>query len=75
VGAGGNVGAVLAGFLFKSSEISYRESLFIIGIAVSVVSVVSLVLSLSKKTAEELRAPQPVLEPVLKESYVYAEKV
>jgi len=31
VGAGGNVGAVMAGFLFKSETISYRESLFIIG--------------------------------------------
>ena len=68
VGAGGNVGAVLAGFLFKSEIISYRESLFIIGIAVSVVSVISLVLSLSKKTTEEfsasrqLRAHEPVLE-------------
>ena len=59
VGAGGNVGAVLAGFLFKSSEISYRESLFIIGIAVSVVSVISLMLSVSKKTTEELLSPQP----------------
>lgn len=75
VGAGGNVGAVLAGFLFKSSEVSYRESLFIIGIAVSVVSVISLVLSVSKRTAEELRTPLPHVEPVLKESYAYAEKV
>jgi len=66
VGAGGNVGAVLAGFLFKSETISYRESLFIIGIAVTVVSVISLLLSLSKKTKEEfLHAefqPKPVLE-------------
>jgi NNP family nitrate/nitrite transporter-like MFS transporter len=44
VGAGGNVGAVLAGFLFTSNEVSYRESLFTIGIAVTVVSVVSLLL-------------------------------
>ena len=75
VGAGGNVGAVLAGFLFKSSEISYRESLFIIGIAVSVVSVISLVLSLSKKTTGELLTPEPGREPALKEALVYAEKV
>src|SRR5258708_8787434 len=53
VGAGGNVGAVMAGFLFKSSEISYRESLFIIGVAVIVVSVISLLLSLSKTIAQE----------------------
>jgi NNP family nitrate/nitrite transporter-like MFS transporter len=68
VGAGGNVGAVLAGFLFKSSEISYRESLFIIGIAVSVVSVISLLLSLSKKTKGELLTPQTGHEPALKEA-------
>jgi MFS transporter, NNP family, nitrate/nitrite transporter len=74
VGAGGNVGAVLAGFLFKSSEISYRESLFIIGIVVSVVSVISLLLSLSKKTTGELLTPEPG-EPALKEALVYAEKV
>jgi len=75
VGAGGNVGAVLAGFLFKSSEISYRESLFIIGIAVSVVSVISLLLSVSKKTTEELLTPQAGHEPALKEALVYADKV
>ena len=75
VGAGGNVGAVLAGFLFKSSEISYRESLFIIGIVVLVVSLVSLLLSLSKKTTGELLTAQPGHEPALKEALVYAEKI
>ncbi len=74
VGAGGNVGAVLAGFLFKSGDISYRESLFIIGIAVSVVSVVSLLVSRFGNTMEESRTPQPRHEPTLKEAYVYAEK-
>jgi NNP family nitrate/nitrite transporter-like MFS transporter len=51
VGAGGNVGAVLAGFLFKSETISYRESLFIIGIVVSVVAVVAFVLATVQRTA------------------------
>ncbi|GAB3508365.1 MFS transporter [Spirosoma knui] len=37
VGAGGNVGAVLAGFLFKSSTISYSEAFIYIGVAVAVV--------------------------------------
>lgn len=60
VGAGGNVGAVLAGFLFKSESISYRESLFYIGIAVAAVSVLSLVLTLSKKTRDEARVPSLV---------------
>ena len=75
VGAGGNVGAVLAGFLFKSNEISYRESLFIIGIVVLVVSLISLLLSLSKKTTGELLAAQPGHEPALKEALVYVEKI
>lgn len=67
VGAGGNVGAVLAGFLFKSETISYKESLFIIGIAVTVVSVISLLLSLSKKTKEEFLHPEFQPQPVLEE--------
>ena len=68
VGAGGNVGAVLAGFLFKSETISYRESLFIIGIAVTVVSVISLLLSLSKKTKEEFLHPEFQQQRVLEEA-------
>jgi len=63
VGAGGNVGAVLAGFLFKSESLSYRESLFIIGLAVVLVSVISFVISLPKKSVEE------VLNPELKPGY------
>lgn len=48
VGAGGNVGAVLAGFLFASNDLSYRQSLFIIGIAVAVISVLSLLMGIFK---------------------------
>jgi MFS transporter, NNP family, nitrate/nitrite transporter len=73
VGAGGNVGAVLAGFLFKS-EYSYRESLFIIGIAVTVVSIISLLVSMSKKSAEEILSPSLAPQPELKEALVYVEK-
>ena len=65
VGAGGNVGAVLAGFLFKSEELSYRESLFIIGIAVIAVSAVSFLLSLPKSMKEELLQPELSPEPIL----------
>lgn len=68
VGAGGNVGAVMAGFLFKSETISYRESLFIIGVVVIAVSVVALLLSLSKKTTQEFLHPQAT--PVLQEAIV-----
>jgi MFS transporter, NNP family, nitrate/nitrite transporter len=58
VGAGGNVGAVLAGMLFTSEELSYRESLFIIGITVIVVSVISFLLSLPKKSADAILHPE-----------------
>ncbi|MBL0744775.1 MFS transporter [Chryseolinea lacunae] len=65
VGAGGNVGAVLAGFLFKSEGLSYRESLFIIGVAVVAVSVISFLLSLPKETVEVQNAElQPAYEKV-----------
>jgi NNP family nitrate/nitrite transporter-like MFS transporter len=58
VGAGGNVGAVLAGMLFTSEDLSYRESLFIIGITVIVVSVISFLLSLPKPAAENALLPE-----------------
>jgi nitrate/nitrite transporter NarK len=73
VGAGGNVGAVLAGFLFTSETISYRESLFTIGIAVILVAFISLALSASKTTSPDAAhveaKPKLVLkEPVLGEA-------
>ncbi len=45
VGAGGNVGAVLAGFLFTSEELSYRDSFFVIGMCVVGVSFIAFLLS------------------------------
>jgi MFS transporter, NNP family, nitrate/nitrite transporter len=67
VGAGGNVGAVLAGFLFKSEGLSYRESFFIIGIAVIVVSAISFLIAVPKRMKDELLNPEPEKEPSLKE--------
>jgi MFS transporter, NNP family, nitrate/nitrite transporter len=73
VGAGGNVGAVLAGFLFKSETITYRESLFTIGIAVSLVSLVSIALSFSKDASldavpSEKETKAEINKPVLEEA-------
>jgi len=73
VGAGGNVGAVMAGFLFKSSEISYRESLFIIGIVVIAVAAVALLLSISKAIAQEVLTNPFAAEREVKESLVIIE--
>jgi NNP family nitrate/nitrite transporter-like MFS transporter len=41
VGAGGNMGAVAAGFLFRSESLTYREALFFLGIAVIGISFAS----------------------------------
>src|SRR5688572_27003808 len=68
VGAGGNVGAVLAGFLFKSETITYRESLFTIGIAVSLVSLVSIALSFSKDASPDALTSGTDSKPVLEEA-------
>jgi NNP family nitrate/nitrite transporter-like MFS transporter len=74
VGAGGNVGAVLAGFLFTSENISYRESLFTIGIAVTLVSFVSLALSFSKHASPDIvhveAKPKPVIKKQLLEEAI-----
>jgi MFS transporter, NNP family, nitrate/nitrite transporter len=52
VGAGGNIGAMLVGFLFKSKNITYGQAFYYIGVGVAVVGVIVLVANLvaSKKT-------------------------
>jgi MFS transporter, NNP family, nitrate/nitrite transporter len=57
VGAGGNVGAVLAGLLFASEEISYRESFVIIGLTVIGVSALTFLLSLSTSALTRKASP------------------
>ena len=72
VGAGGNVGAVMAGFLFASNDVTYRHSLFIIGIAVTIVSVISLLLAVTKFNGLATAKYESV---DLQESYVLAPTV
>lgn len=69
VGAGGNAGAVAAGFLFKSESITYPEALLILGIAVVVSSFAALAIRFS--ASEEVVGDSsqaldgvPVLAPV-----------
>jgi NNP family nitrate/nitrite transporter-like MFS transporter len=47
VGAGGNAGAVLAGFLFKTSSLTYSQAFLILGIAIALCSPVALALRFS----------------------------
>ena len=53
VGAGGNVGGVLAGFLFKSETISYEQAFLYIGMAVALVAMVVVVTRFDKQTVVE----------------------
>ncbi|MDQ2719889.1 MAG: NarK family nitrate/nitrite MFS transporter [Bacteroidota bacterium] len=65
VGAGGNVGAVLAGFAFKAEGVSYREALFFIGITVILVSViVSLWLMLESNKEKNIEINTMVLAEI-----------
>ncbi|MES2276493.1 MAG: MFS transporter [Bacteroidota bacterium] len=53
VGAGGNLGGMLFGFLFKSSAITYVQAFTYIGYTVMVVSVIVFVTRFRKQTADE----------------------
>ena len=48
VGAGGNLGGVLAGFLFKSTSISYGQAFMYIGIVVALIGVVTALVNYEK---------------------------
>jgi NNP family nitrate/nitrite transporter-like MFS transporter len=54
VGAGGNIGAMLIGFLFKSKSITYSQAFYYIGIGVAVVGL--LVLLAHLRTAQKVEA-------------------
>jgi NNP family nitrate/nitrite transporter-like MFS transporter len=48
VGAGGNLGAVLAGFLFKASSITWPQAILILGGIVAVSSVLAFAVRFSE---------------------------
>ena len=53
VGAGGNVGAVAAGFLFRSESLSYQQGLFFLGIAVTLIAFAALSVRFPQGTTSE----------------------
>jgi MFS transporter, NNP family, nitrate/nitrite transporter len=55
VGAGGNVGAVLAGFLFKTASLSWPEALLILGATVTSISALTLVVRFSESDERSAR--------------------
>ncbi len=55
VGAGGNVGAVLAAFLFKTTSVTWPQALLILGATVVAVSLVTLVVRFSESDEQSAR--------------------
>jgi MFS transporter, NNP family, nitrate/nitrite transporter len=55
VGAGGNVGGMMFGFLFKSETITYVEAFTYIGYIVIVISVIILITRFQKQTAIDVQ--------------------
>ena len=73
VGAGGNAGAVAAGFLFKMENVSYPQALFIIGLTVVAISLSAFLIRFSKETELEAKAEmQKVLSTGTKNKVVIA---
>ncbi|HTE09335.1 MAG TPA: NarK family nitrate/nitrite MFS transporter [Chitinophagaceae bacterium] len=59
VGAGGNIGAMLAGFLFKAKTISYQQAFIYIGIGVAVIGLAVLLTRFAPVSKEELVVTEP----------------
>jgi NNP family nitrate/nitrite transporter-like MFS transporter len=61
VGAGGNIGAMLVGFLFKSSTISYAQAFLYIGIGVAGIGLIVLIVHLRSVKQESMVIAEPAL--------------
>ena len=59
VGAGGNIGAMLVGFLFKSKNISYTQAFTYIGIGVAVIGMLVLVTRFAPVSKEQVMVTEP----------------
>lgn len=72
VGAGGNAGAVMAGFLFKVESLSYGEVLTLLGIAVAAVSTTALLIQFSKadEKVAKVELEESLAERELQPAYV-----
>ena len=56
VGAGGNMGAVAAGFLFRTEDLSWPQALFVLGALVLLFSFATFFVTFSAKEEEEAKA-------------------
>jgi NNP family nitrate/nitrite transporter-like MFS transporter len=69
VGAGGNLGAVLAGFLFKSTSLTWPQAFLILGVIVAVSSSLAILVRFSEK---DERAAQEEIHARLSGQFVAA---
>jgi NNP family nitrate/nitrite transporter-like MFS transporter len=56
VGAGGNLGAVLGGFLFKNPQLNWQTGMFMLGLAVTTASFASFLVTFTADAEGETRA-------------------
>jgi MFS transporter, NNP family, nitrate/nitrite transporter len=61
VGAGGNAGAVSAGFLFGMESLSYPQALLIMGVVVIVISITAVFIKFSPEAEAEAKAEMDAL--------------
>jgi NNP family nitrate/nitrite transporter-like MFS transporter len=59
VGAGGNIGAMLVGFLFKSKSISYTQAFTYIGVGVAIIGLLVLLTRFAPVSKQEVITPAP----------------
>ena len=62
VGAGGNIGAMLVGFLFKSEELTYADAFQYIGIGVAVIGLIVFVTRFRIKGVAQTEMVEPALQ-------------
>ena len=55
VGAGGNVGAVLAAFLFRTSSLTWPQALFLLGVLITLISSLTVVVRFSETDERSAR--------------------
>ncbi|EOR95957.1 Nitrate/nitrite transporter [Arcticibacter svalbardensis MN12-7] len=62
VGAGGNLGAMLVGFLFKSASLTYADAFHYIGIGVLVIGIIVFITKFHIRQTAETNILQPALQ-------------
>jgi NNP family nitrate/nitrite transporter-like MFS transporter len=62
VGAGGNIGAMLVGFLFKSEHLTYADAFHYIGIGVAIIGLIVFITKFQIKDAESIETIKSKLQ-------------